>query len=247
MHIDWWTLALQAVNVLILVWLLQRLLYRPVAGIIEARRAAAAKLIEDASRARGAVDAEKAAIAEARAGFAREHDAILAEARTRAQAEHDALLKSASEDIARQHTQGGIVLARERTQMERSLIGHAGTLAVDIAGKLLRMLPAEIATQGFVAQLSAQIRALPPKDREQLAAAAGKGELYLVAAVPLDDAQQALCRQAVVSALGTETEISFRCDGGLIAGLELGCDALVLRNSWRSALARIAEQLHADG
>ena len=30
MHIDWWTIALQTVNFVILVWLLQRFLYRPV-------------------------------------------------------------------------------------------------------------------------------------------------------------------------------------------------------------------------
>ena len=34
MRIDWWTLALQAVNVLILVWLLGRFLFRPVMDAI---------------------------------------------------------------------------------------------------------------------------------------------------------------------------------------------------------------------
>ncbi|MDU1693666.1 MAG: ATPase, partial [Bradyrhizobium sp.] len=33
MTIDWWTVGLQAVNVTILVWLLARFFWRPVAGI----------------------------------------------------------------------------------------------------------------------------------------------------------------------------------------------------------------------
>ena len=41
MTIDWWTLGIQTVNVVILVWLLQRFFWRPVAAMIEQRRATA--------------------------------------------------------------------------------------------------------------------------------------------------------------------------------------------------------------
>ncbi len=43
MRIDWWTLALQTVNVLILIWILSRFLFHPVVAIIDERRAAAAE------------------------------------------------------------------------------------------------------------------------------------------------------------------------------------------------------------
>lgn len=48
MRFDWPTLALQAVNVLILLWLLRRFLFRPVVEIIAARKNAAEKLLSDA-------------------------------------------------------------------------------------------------------------------------------------------------------------------------------------------------------
>ena len=48
MRIDWWTLGLQTVNVLILVAILARFLFRPVIAIMEERRAAAAKLSREA-------------------------------------------------------------------------------------------------------------------------------------------------------------------------------------------------------
>ena len=41
MKIDWWTLALQAVNAAVLIWLLAHFLFRPVADIIAARQKAA--------------------------------------------------------------------------------------------------------------------------------------------------------------------------------------------------------------
>jgi F-type H+-transporting ATPase subunit b len=52
MRIDWWTLALQTFNVLVLVWILSRFLFRPVASMIEQRQAAAAKLLADSARSR---------------------------------------------------------------------------------------------------------------------------------------------------------------------------------------------------
>ncbi|MBN8902597.1 MAG: F0F1 ATP synthase subunit alpha, partial [Rhodospirillales bacterium] len=58
MQIDWWTLGLQAVNVLILIWILSRFLFRPVAAMIEQRRAAAAKLIDEARTAHEQAAAE---------------------------------------------------------------------------------------------------------------------------------------------------------------------------------------------
>jgi F-type H+-transporting ATPase subunit b len=50
MEIDWWTLALQTVNFLVVVWLLSRFLYRPVRRMIEAREAADRAAAEDAQK-----------------------------------------------------------------------------------------------------------------------------------------------------------------------------------------------------
>ncbi len=43
MHFDWSTLILQTIDVLVLLWLLRRFLFRPVVAIIEERRNAAEK------------------------------------------------------------------------------------------------------------------------------------------------------------------------------------------------------------
>ena len=41
MRIDLWTLGLQAINALVLIWLLARFLFRPIAAIIAERKALA--------------------------------------------------------------------------------------------------------------------------------------------------------------------------------------------------------------
>jgi F-type H+-transporting ATPase subunit b len=49
-ELDWSTFLLEIVNVLVLVWLLKRFLFRPVMKVIEDRKAAIAKTLADATR-----------------------------------------------------------------------------------------------------------------------------------------------------------------------------------------------------
>ena len=54
MQIDWWTLGLQAVNALVLIWLLAHFLFRPVVNAIGTRQKAAGQLLADAKAAKEA-------------------------------------------------------------------------------------------------------------------------------------------------------------------------------------------------
>src|ERR1700690_4371000 len=78
MIIDWWTLGLQTVNFLVLVWLLKRFFWRPVAVMIEQRRATAQRALAEADEKRSQATAALAEIEQTRAGFAQEREAILA-------------------------------------------------------------------------------------------------------------------------------------------------------------------------
>ena len=59
MTIDWWTLFLQTVNFLVLVWLLQHFLYNPVRAVIEKRRVFAEQALLEAEATKKAAAAAK--------------------------------------------------------------------------------------------------------------------------------------------------------------------------------------------
>ena len=67
MHIDWWTLALQTVNVLVLIWILARFFFRPVVNIVAKRQEEASKLLADAAAARQQAADARAEAEQARA------------------------------------------------------------------------------------------------------------------------------------------------------------------------------------
>jgi F-type H+-transporting ATPase subunit b len=52
-ELDWMTFVLEVINFLVLIWILNRLLYRPLMNVIAQRKAAIQKTLADAEEVRG--------------------------------------------------------------------------------------------------------------------------------------------------------------------------------------------------
>jgi F-type H+-transporting ATPase subunit b len=240
MHIDGWTLALQTINVLVLVWILSRFLFRPIAAIVVARQAEVARLLEEARAAKAEAQAEAAAAA--------------AETRRIAGARNDALQAAASEAEARSaaivaaaHAEAEKILAAARASVAQAQANEAkaagdraSLLAVDIAAKLFARLPEAARVAGFVDGLAAAVRALPEATRAAIGADA---PIRVKAARPLTETEVAACRTALGGALGREIEISVDSEPDLIAGFEIDAPHALVRNSFRADIDRIAADL----
>src|SRR5580698_7878214 len=98
MTLSWWTLGIQTVNVVILIWLLGRFFWRPVAAMIEQRRATAQRIVTEAEVKRSEATAALAGIERTRAGFAGEREAILAAAHEAAEQERATRLAEAEKE-----------------------------------------------------------------------------------------------------------------------------------------------------
>ena len=72
MLIDWFTVGAQALNFIILVWLLKRFLYRPVLDAIDAQRAADRQKLADADAKTVAAQKERDEFQRKNAEFDRE-------------------------------------------------------------------------------------------------------------------------------------------------------------------------------
>ena len=118
MTIDWWTLGIQAVNVLILIWLLARFFWRPVAAMIEQRRATAQQILAEAETKRSQATDALAEIERTRAGFDREREAIIAAAHEAAEQARAALLASAAKEAAALEASARTAIEKERDAAE---------------------------------------------------------------------------------------------------------------------------------
>jgi F-type H+-transporting ATPase subunit b len=247
MHIDWWTLALQTVNVLVLIWILGRFFFRPVANIVIKRQEEANKLLAAATAARqqavdARVDADKL-----RAENDATRDQLIAEAHKSAQTEKENLLAQTSQELAKLRGEAEAAITQDRIAAEKAIIARAGELAVEIAQRLLGRLPSKITLSIFLDGLCQEVRALPPEARESFASAmAADHTIEVVTAMPLSEEETRNVRDALKAAFGSELPFKFRADATLIAGIELHSPHTVVRNSWRADLDRIREELGRD-
>ena len=244
MTIDWWTLGIQAVNVIILVWLLARFFWRPVAAMSEQRRAAARQIVIEAeTKLRQATDA-LAEITQTRAGFEKERETIIAAAHEAAEQGRISLLASAAKEAAALQVSARTAFEREKSAVEQAWAERANRLAVEIAGRLVARLSGAAVSTTFLDWLLREIRNLPDPVRN--AVAANGVALETISATPIEPADQERYRTLIGSAFGVRPQISFKVDPALIAGLELHGPHLVINNSWRADLANILADLAHD-
>ncbi|MDR3538568.1 MAG: F0F1 ATP synthase subunit delta [Acetobacteraceae bacterium] len=244
MHLDWSTLALQTINVLVLVWLLRRFLFRPIVDIVAARRAAVEKTLADAAAAMAGLDARAADLAGREQAAQADATRIRAAAHEAAKADRDTLLQQAATDAAQARAEAEAATARARIAMQRDLERQAGELAVAVAMRLLQRIPAEAATGAFVAALEDMLTGLPDEQRAGLAEPGA--ELEVASAAALTPQARAHIAGRLQAVFGYAPALRFTVDPALIAGIELRGPHCTVRNTWRADLDRIAADLHLD-
>jgi len=241
MTIDWWTLGFQTVNVAILVWLLQRFFWRPVAAMIEQRRDATTRTLTEAAATRAQSLEALAKIEQTRAGFAKEREAILAEAHATAETARAAILAEAGKAAAALQTSAKSAIETEAKAAEQARAQKSAQLAIAVAQRLAGRLNGAAVRDAFLAWLVAAIEALPEPERHAIAA--GGAALEVISEAPLDPAEQARAGAAIRAAVGGDVLLAFNTDPALIAGLELRGPHLLVSNSWRADLAEIMASL----
>lgn len=243
MHIDWWTLALQTVNVLVLIWILGRFFFRPVADLVAKRREEAAKLLADADATRKQAEDLRAEAATLRAGIDAQRDRLLADARKAAEAEKASSLAQLSRELDQHRDEAATAIERERTTMQRAVLDGAKELSVRIARRLLERLSPGAAFSAFLDGLSGELGKLPAESRQSLAASTPDHPLEVVSAMTLGDTQAARLREAINAALGSEPPMQLSCDRNLIAGFEIRGRNVIVRNNWQADLETIRKEL----
>ncbi|EHJ91556.1 F0F1 ATP synthase subunit B [Vreelandella boliviensis] len=245
MSIDFWSLGLQAVNVIILIWLLSRFFWRPVAAAISKRQDAVGTLLSDAQTAKTNADTLLAEVTTAREGIAAERETMLTEAAKTAEIAANLTLTNAQKQAQTLIDTAQLESVREADALRAELTAQATQLAVNIAQKLLSRLDTAVVQSAFVGLLVEAIGALSADDRQSLRAA-DQG-IEMVSTLDINEQDKATLTQALGQALGSLPALTFVSDSELIAGLEIKTPHFALHNSWQSDLTTIAKALnHAE-
>lgn len=240
MTIDWWTLGLQTINFVVLVWILARFLFRPVSRIIAERQAAAHAALDDAKAIRDQANvAREAAQAEAEMIAARRAEMIV-QAGEDATREKERLLRDARVEAEKARTEALADLNEKREVQARALSDKAAMLATDIAARLIARLPDEARITGFVDGLAEALAELPQATCDQIGQ---EGSITLRVARALSTAERDQVLHRLSEVLERPIELDIEIDETLLAGLELDAPHAIIRNHFRADLDRITADL----
>ncbi len=247
MQIDWWTLLLQAINFLVLVWLLWRFLYKPVREVIEKRKRLAGEAFAEADRQKQEAEAARQRFEDDRAALAQERQQMLKKSHEDLEKERRQALDDAKRQADELLEDARQAIAKERAAALTE-IRQAATLAVELASDVLRQTRPEGGAGDYMARLEKQLAEMPPEERERLEKdlAEDGAALEVVTAAPLGpEAQSDWARRLAVS-LAPEDKIRFAVDPGILGGAELRFPHAVLKFTWADQLRKAKELLQSD-
>jgi F-type H+-transporting ATPase subunit b len=223
MLIDWFTVGAQALNFLILVWLLKRFLYKPVLAAIDAREKLIAAELADAGAKKAEAQKDRDEFQHKNDEFDKQRATLLSKATDDAKGEGHRLLDAA--------TKAADALSAKRQQ---SLLDDAHTLDHAIALRtqqevfaITRKTLGDLATVSLEERLgevfTRRLRDLNGKAKETIATAlkTASDPALVRSTFELPEEQRAAIQNAVNETFSADVHVRFETSPDLVSGIEL--------------------------
>lgn len=223
MPIDWFTVAAQTLNFLILVWLMKRFLYQPILHAIDAREGRIAAELNEAAAKKAEAKQERDEFQHKNEEFDRERARRLAEVANEAKDERHRLFEEARreadilsakwKDSADNHaqSQGKTIIAG----IQSEVFSIARKALADLASASLEDTLCEVFTRRL-RELDGQA-----KDDMTKALASGGGDAVVQSAYELSDEQRDAIQSGIDETFSTAVPLRFEIEPLLIGGIEL--------------------------
>jgi F-type H+-transporting ATPase subunit b len=221
--IDWFTVAAQALNFLILVWLLKRFLYKPIRDAIDAREARIAEDLADAAAKEAEAEKERDEFQHKNEEFDQHHAAFLAEAAAEAGLERMRLMVEAHAAADALSAKRQKALATDARNLDGALSRLIQTEVFAVARQALTDLASESLEERMGEVFIDRLGTMKGKDKlafgKALKHAPGPALVRSVFALPTE--QRAAIQSAVNEAFSADIPLRFATAPGLVCGVEL--------------------------
>jgi len=217
MKFNIWTFIFQLINFFVLLLILRRLLYRPVRVIMEKRRAAVKKTLDDAERTKAEALALKEEFAAKSAGIERLRTEALAKAEDEAGARGKEIIKKAEEEAAVIFEKEKAKLEVERKKAEADLRDAVVRSGLSYASSILTDLSDENLHGRIIEKLSDGLPAISGEIKEMAASRNGLA-IEITSAYPLRDSFIEKVKNEFGPISSKKVEVTTDVDRGLISG-----------------------------
>jgi F-type H+-transporting ATPase subunit b len=221
--IDWFTVGAQALNFLILVWLMKRFLYGPILHAIEEREKLIAGELADADAKKAEAVNERDAFHQKNQKLDEERAALLAEARNDAKAERERLLAQAQKDADALSARRQETLMREAQDLNQALVRRTRQEVFAIARKALSDLATTSLEERLGEVFTRRLREMDGAEKERLAEAlrTASAPAVLRSAFELPAEQRATIQTALNETFSADVHVEYETAPDLVSGIEL--------------------------
>lgn len=268
MLIDWFTVVAQAVNFLVLVWLLKRFFYLPILNALDARERRIAAELADADAKKMAAEKERNEFRHKNDEFDGQRAALLNDALSEAQAERQRLLAAAQNDFDNLRASREKALSGEYRSLSEALTRKTCAEVFAIARKVLADLASTTLEAHVVEAFIRRMRELGDDEKAQLASTFQSGtvsapaestakpmlatvattatvaeEVLVRTAFDLSAQQQNSIAAALKEILGVESSVRFATEPELVTGIELVTNGHKVAWSIENHLASLEKEI----
>ena len=231
MSVDFTTMLAQIVNFTILVFVLYRILYKPLLVAIAKREKHIADEVQNAENL--AADAEKKLddLNKRYLGIDNERTHILNEAREEA----DKLRKQLEQEVQAEILEKKLIwqqeLDREKALMTNEFRQAAATNFLEFARKAFKSMADETLEERFISVFKHKLEELPRKDKKLLAADAEDASVQISSSEEISAQAQENLKKVLVEVLELENpQVNFTVNSRLLCGIEVSVNGNVV--SW---------------
>ncbi|MDG4595379.1 MAG: F0F1 ATP synthase subunit B [Candidatus Contendobacter sp.] len=245
MKLDWFTVAAQIGNFLLLLWLLKRFLYRPILAAMAARQQRIADALVTAQAQAAAAEALQREYLARQQELATSRETWLTQAREEVAAQRQAWLAQARTEVDELRERWRAELEWKQREHRQALQREASQRLLALARRALRDLGDTELEAHMASALLARLRALDDATRQTLTQAARDGCAVLTA-FPLSESQQRTLIAGLRRFFGPELNPDFRTDPAASVGITLETPSQRLAWTLDSYLDGFATELQAS-
>jgi F-type H+-transporting ATPase subunit b len=223
MIIDWFTVIAQALNFLVLVWLLKRFLYKPILDAIDAREKRIALALAKAEAKKAEALQEKNYFQHKNEEFDRQQATLLDKATDEAKAAGQKLLTEARLASDAYSVKRQEALQREQQSLNVEISRRMREEVFAIARKTLTELAGFSLEERMSEMFRRRLRELDDEEKENLAKVlkTSSSPLLIRSAFLLTAEQQSELEKALKETISPEINVRFETAPELISGIEL--------------------------
>lgn len=223
MLIDWFTVAAQALNFLVLVWLLRRYLYRPILQAIDAREKRVADELADAAAKQADAKQEREDYQKKNEAFDQERAELLSKATDEAGAEKTRLLDEARRAADAMSEKRMEALHNDANNLNQAITRRTQDEVFAIARKVLADLADTDLEERACAVFIDQFRMMEGEGKSSFGHAlkAAKEPSLVRSAFELTDERREQIQTAINEIFSADLPLKFETDPDLVSGIEL--------------------------